>query len=268
MPLSATVFLRLARAWLTVPFTWTCTPATALYGSYQRTFYAPQYETGFDPNSVIYAPTRPESADAFEVGVRSREVEGLETSLALFYTLFDDKIDFLNTPGGKVPVNSGRAESRGVELAANYDLAASVAALEGVSLYGSITEQRSEITSGANDGNDTPDAPHRLASWGALYEHARTGLWGRLGGSYSGSSYRDPANTPQGTPDGLNGPVPAFTLWDAAVGWRQHADGTGFAIAVGATNLFEEEYFRRFATGIYPGAPRLYSATLSYTMGF
>lgn len=244
---------------------WTFRPATALYGSYQQTFYAPQYETGFDPASVLFAPTDPESADAYEVGLRSRELPDLEASVALFYTSFTDKIDFINTPDGKVPVNSGTAESKGVELALAWD-AGDATGIEGLSLYGSYTDLRSEITSGANDGNDTPDAPHHLASWGVDYENHPTGLWAHLGGSYASSAFKDPANTPVGTPDGLNGPVPAYSLWDASVGWRQHEDGTGFAIAFGLTNLLDEEYFRRFSTGIFPGAPRQASATVSYTL--
>ncbi|MCB9914273.1 MAG: TonB-dependent receptor [Planctomycetes bacterium] len=247
-------------------FTWRVAPRTSLYGTYQETFYPPQYETGFDPDSVLYAPTNPESADAYEVGVRTRRVEGLDATLALFHTRFSDKIDFLNTPDGKVPINSGDAEATGVELAFQYDCGASSDALAGLSLYGSLTEQRSEITSGANDGNDTPDSPHHLASWGALYQHLDSGLWGRFGGSHSSASYRDAANTPVGTADGLNGPVPSFTLWDAALGWNQREDGTGLALSVGVTNLFDYRYFRRFATGIYPGAPRQVAATISYTI--
>ncbi|MCB9907240.1 MAG: TonB-dependent receptor [Planctomycetes bacterium] len=248
--------------------TWQLQPETAVYASYQQTFYPPQYETGFDPASVLYAPIDPESADAYELGLRSREIDGLEATLAAFYTHYADKIDFLNTPDGKVPINSGNARSVGVEASLSYDLGVPFAALEGLSTYATLTEQSSKITSGDNDGNDTPDAPRHLASWGLLYQHFASGLWGRLGGSYSSSSFRDAANTPVGTADGLNGPVPAFTLWDAAVGWRERADGSGFSVAVGVTNALDEDYFRRFATGIYPGAPRQYSATISYTLYF
>jgi Fe(3+) dicitrate transport protein len=248
--------------------TWKILPQTALYASYQEGFYPPQYETGFDPASILYAPTSPESSEAYEVGVRTREIRGLESSVALFDTEFHDKIDFINTPDGKVPVNSGHARSRGVELGLNYDVGTAAESLTGLSAYGSLTLQNSTIETGVNEGNDTPNAPHVLASWGTEYDHEATGLWARIGGSYSGDSYKDPANTPIGSADGLNGPVPAFTLWDCAVGWNQNPDHSGFAVSVGVTNLFEEEYFRRFATGIYPGAPRLCFAVVSYTCAF
>jgi Fe(3+) dicitrate transport protein len=249
--------------------TWNFRPLTAVYASYQQGFYPPQYETGFDPNSVLYAPTDPESSEAYEVGLRSREIEGLESSLALFDTEFHDKIDFINTPAGlKVPVNTGHARAYGVELSLHYDLGAALDGLEGLSVYGTLTEQRSMIESGQYEGNDTPNSPHTLASWGVQYDHLPTGLWARLGGSYTGDSYKDLANTEVGSADGVNGPVPAYTLWDAALGWYQRPDRTGFALSVGVTNLLDEEYFRRFSTGIYPGAPRQAFATVGYTLAF
>jgi outer membrane receptor protein involved in Fe transport len=240
---------------------WRVEPETALYASYQRGFFPPQYETGFDPASVLYAPTQPEHSDAYEVGLRTRALENLECTLALFDTEFHDKIDFINTPEGKVPVNTGLARAQGLELGANCTL-------DALSLYGSLTSQRSTIESGQYEGNDTPNSPHLLASWGAQYDIRETGLWARIGGSYSAESYKDLANTPVGTPDGINGPEPAFTLWDCALGWYQKPDRTGFSISVGVTNLFEEEYYRRFVTGIYPGAPRQSFAAISYTVSF
>ncbi|MFO0983366.1 MAG: TonB-dependent receptor [Planctomycetota bacterium] len=248
--------------------TWKVRPLTALYASYQQNFYPPQYETGFDPASVLFAPTKPEYSDSYEVGTRCRELEGWQLSLALFETSFKDKIDFVNTSDGKKQaVNSGKALSGGVEVGAAYDVGAAIASLAGLSLYGSVTEMRSRIENGPNEGNDTPDAPHRLASFGVEYEH-ESGVWTRLGGSYSAKSFKDLANTDPGTADGVNGPVPAFTLWDLAIGWHEHPDRSGLSLATGVTNLFDEEYFRRFATGIYPGAPRQFFASVSYSLSF
>lgn len=248
--------------------TWTVRPQTAIYASYQKGFYPPQYETGFDPASVEYAPTDPEHSTAYEIGCRSRDLTGVGAAVALFDTEFEDKIDFLNTPSGKIPVNTGRARSYGVETSLDYDLGTATNALAGLSAYGTVTVLRSVIRDGANRGNDTPNSPRLMASWGALYEYATTGLWARVGGSHTGDSYRDPANTEVGTADGLNGPVPSYSLWDAALGWNQHPDRTGVSVALGVTNLFDEDYFRRFATGIYPGQDRGAFLQVSYAMAF
>lgn len=246
--------------------TWTFAPETAAYASVQQGFYPPQYETGFDPASVLFAPTDPEHSTAYEVGVRSRAVDGLESSVALFDTEFKDKIDFINTPAGKVPINVGHARSYGVELALDYDFGAASDALTGFSAYGNVTSLRSRIEEGANEGNDTPNSPHLIASWGALYEHERSGLWTRVGGSYVDDAFKDPANTVTGTADGLNGVEPSYVLWDAAAGWHQNPDNSGFSVSFGVTNLFDEEYFRRFSTGIFPGAPRSEFAVVTYSI--
>ena len=249
--------------------TWKASAETAYYASYQQSFFPPQYETGFDPASVLYAPTRPESSDAYEIGVRTRALEGTECTLALFQTDFHDKIDFINMPDGtKVPVNTGLARSQGVEFGLASDLGAATPALEGLSLYGSATAQRSRILSGTNDGNETPNSPHLLASWGTQYDHRDSGLWARLGGSYSASAFKDPENTPVGSANGVTGPEPSFILWDCAVGWNQRPDRSGFSLSAGITNLFDYEYYRRFVSGIYPGAPRQFFVGVSYTVGF
>lgn len=249
--------------------TWSVAPETALYASYQRGFYPPQYETGFDPASVLYAPTKAEHSDALELGLRSREIDGLEATLALFDNEFYDKIDFVILPDGtKVPVNTGHARAYGVEAGVNYDLGSLTSSLTGFSMYGTVTAQRTRIETGANEGNETPHAPHLLASWGAQYDHERSGLWARIGGSYSDDVFKDLANTTTASADGVTGPEPSYTLWDCALGWYQNPDRTGLALTAGVTNLFDEEYFRRFTTGIFPGAPRQEFATVSYTFSF
>lgn len=248
--------------------TWKLTPDSAAYASAQQSFYPPQYETGFDPASVLYAPTDPEHATAYEVGYRTREFAGLEATVAAFDTEYRDKIDFVNTPSGKVPVNSGRTRAWGVELTFDYDFGAACESLDGLSAYGTVTSLRSTILEGVNDGNDTPNSPHLIASFGARYEHRDSGLWARVGGSFTDEAYKDPANTEIGSADGLNGPEPSYTLWDAAAGWHQHPDASGFSVSIGVTNLLDEEYFRRFATGIYPGAPRQGYAVVSYSLSF
>ena len=125
--------------------------------------------------------------------------------------------------------------------------------------------ERMEIQEGANRGKDTPNAPRVITSWGAMYEHERSGLWIRFGGSHTGGAFKDLANTPVGSADGLNGPEPSYTLWDVALGWWQHPDHDGLAATIGVTNLFDEDYFRRFATGIYPGAPRDWQHFMRFT---
>lgn len=252
----------------TASLTWTAVKDVVLFGSYQKNFLTPQYETGFDPNSAAYRQINPEHSTSYEVGTRVRTLPGLEFSASYFRTDFKDKIDFVNQPNGtKVAMNTGTAQSHGVELSASYDFGKAAEELQGLSVFGTATNMRTRIFSGVNDGNDVANSPHTLGSWGVLYEHC-SGIWTRLGGSYTSSSFKDAENLTVGGADGVTGPQSGYTLWDAAIGWHQHADGDGIAITVGVTNLFDTAYYRRFVSGIYPGAPRQEFVSASYTLSW
>jgi Fe(3+) dicitrate transport protein len=250
--------------------TWTPLPRTALFVSYQENFAMPQYETGWDPTSEYYNNVDPETSKSWEYGTRIREIEGIEATVNVFDVEYKDKIEFVNMPNGqKLTYNSAETDSNGIEYGLSIDVGHFVEELRGLSLFGTLTKQKSIIgpsATGENEGNDSPEAPRTLGSWGVEYVHAETGLWGRIGGSYQGKSYHEPENYEETDASGQQGPIPSFKLWDAAIGWRQCPDGSGLAVSVGMTNLFDEEYFRRFGGGIEPGAPRQSFVAASYTI--
>lgn len=242
-------------------------PWLGAYASYQRSFTPPQY-LAFDPTSAFFTPIDPEKADTFEVGLRWQAHRGFEGSVALYHTSYTDKIDVVNTPAGlKQYFNTGKAKNYGLELEVRYDLGCATRALRGLSVWGAYTEQRATIESGAFDGNDAPNAPHRLAAWGARYEHG-CGLWTELSGSTTGGAFKEPDNIAVGSADGVKGPQPAFTLWDLSAGYRARPDGRGLSATVGVTNLFDEAYYRRFFSGLFPGTPRAFYVTLGYELRF
>ena len=248
--------------------TWTAAKGLAVYASYQENFLAPQYETGFDPASANYRRVDAEHSGARELGGRYRGIAGLEVTAAYFKTQFSDKLDFANLPSGdKIAVNSGRAQSHGLELGASYDFGRCREELAGLSAYATVTRLNATIESGENEGHDTPNSPRSTASWGVLYEHG-SGFWGRLGGSHTGPAFKDAENFHTGNPEGNTGPIPGVTLWDLAIGWHERQDGDGLSVTVGVTNLFEQDYFRRFSTGIYPGAPRQFFVSAGFAMSW
>ena len=244
--------------------TWSFLPRAAVYVSYLESFAPPQYETGFDPTSNFFRYVKPEHSDTWEVGTRIREIDGVEFSGAYFDTEYQDKIEFVNQPNGqKLAYNSAKTTSRGVELGASVDIGHFMPEFKGLSVYGSLTSMKSTIEAGEFDGNDSPGSPHTLASWGVEWKDP-CGVWAHVGGTYSGSAYKEKENYDVGSADGVSGPLPSYTLWDAAVGWRENADGTGLALSMGVTNLLDEDYYRRFVSGIYPGAPRQGFVSASY----
>jgi Fe(3+) dicitrate transport protein len=172
--------------------------------------------------------------------------------------------------------NTQSSQVDGYVLAASYDLGGVVDSLAGLSVYGNYTRQDSTIdhgssAPGAGDdlaGNRAPNAPETLSNFGVRYRH-RTGLWARVGRNHTGDYYSDAANSKTPSADGVNGYVPEFTIWDASIGWNQNADGSGFSVAVGCTNLFDDdEWFRRNTTGIQPGAPRRFNVNVGYALNF
>ena len=44
--------------------------------------------------------------------------------------------------------------------------------------------------------------------------------------------------------------------------------GEGFSVQAGITNLLDERYYRRFVSGIYPGAPRQFFVSAGWTFAF
>lgn len=247
---------------------WRFLPESAVFASYQESFGPPQYETGFDPSSDFYQRVKPERVRLFEVGARTRTIEGLDASLTLYYTRFRNRLQFRNLPGGdKEAYNSGKEVHYGFEAGVSYDFAAASDALDGFRAFATLTSIHAEVLNGEFEGNRPPNTPEWMASWGVRWDHP-SGIWAKLTGDSSGSAYKDAANSTEGSIDGQNGPVPSFTVWDASVGWRENPDGSGLSVAVGMTNLFDAEYFRRFVGGKFTGAPRQEFITATYELHF
>ncbi len=257
--------------------TWRVLPKSAVFASYSEGFGTPLYTT-MDPSSSSYNPNlKPENATNKELGVRTREIPWLEASATAFRQDYDHKIQLANNPSGIAQYfNAQSAHVVGVEIAASCDLGKVDERLTGVSVYANCTRQDSVIDHGSSApgsgddlaGNLAPNAPRVLVNAGAAYRH-KSGLWARVGVNHTGGYFSDAANSDPPSADAVNGFVPAFTIWDAAVGWNERADGTGFSASIGCTNVFDDtSWFRRNTTGIQPGAPRRFNVNVGYAVAF
>jgi Fe(3+) dicitrate transport protein len=231
-----------------------------------------------DASSTSYNPDlKPEHATNKEVGIRTREVTGFEASATYFQQEYDDKIERSTTPAGTTKFfNTSGAHADGYVLAASYELGGLWAPVAGLAIFGNYTRQTSTTEHGSSapgrgddlEGKRAPNAPELLANVGLRYRHA-SGLWARIARNQTGGYYSDALNSDVPSADGVNGWVPGFTIWDAAVGWNQNPDGTGFSVALGCTNLFDNpDWFRRNTTGIQPGAPRRINVNVGYALNF
>lgn len=220
-----------------------------LFGNWQRSFRAPQV-WGFELGAG--APDQRmdfENGESFELGTRALGPAGLSGSVAYWRTDFDD-VGVFDTG---VYENLGRIVSDGVDLALEWEAGEAVDALDGLSLRASYTLQDSELREGPNAGNETPYAWEDKAAWSLQY--LTDAQWRySLGGVHVGESWSDEANTTAENPDGNLGLNESRTVWDAQVekAWKAR-NGGRLAVAVGATNVFDEDWFVHSRGGFFGG---------------
>jgi outer membrane receptor protein involved in Fe transport len=203
-----------------------------------------------------------------EGGARLMGPSGVAGNVTVWYVEYDDFGVFYTG----TYENLGRIVAQGVDLEVEWHLGDVWECLEGLSLGGSVTFQDSELRSGPNRGNETPYAWASKAAWRARYERAGWVL--SAGGTYMGDSYSDDANTSVENPDGNLGVNPSRILWDARVAKRVALGEKGtLEIAVGATNVFDEEWHVHsrggfFGGGLVAGPPRQLFASFEVTVNW
>ena len=232
----------------------------ALFGNANSTMRAPQV---FD-----YDFTKPQQEFTFEhgstieLGVRWEKLAcGLSGSLAGWQVDYSDFIEYDAVLD--VVTNHGGYTSRGIDLAVDVDFGAMTRRLRGLSLYGSVTRQESEIDVGAFEGNTPFQVPEWLGAGGVRYQHC-IGIYGSLDYAYRGSAYVTDANDSK---------TDAYGIFGARVGWTRPMKlgcaEVEFDVAVGVKNLLDEEYeLRHNATLYVPGAPREVFAEVGFGIEF
>jgi Fe(3+) dicitrate transport protein len=241
------------------------TDHAAIYANAHRSFRAPQV-WGFlftgAPQEIDF-----EMGESYELGTRLRAWHGLGGSVAAWRVDFDN----VGTFDTGFYATLGRIVSNGIAVVAEWDAGPTVSSLEGLTAYASWTHQDSELRSGPNAGNETPYAWKDKLAWGVAYE-TRCRVRFSLGGTYVGPSFSDAANTSAENPDGNLGRNPAATVWDAQVSRTFQVKEKGVLdVALGVTNLFDEEWFVHsrggfFGGGKVAGPPRQFYASLSLTV--
>ncbi|MCC6407177.1 MAG: TonB-dependent siderophore receptor [Planctomycetes bacterium] len=207
-------------------------------------------------------------AREYEVGTRVQSEDGsLAADLTVYQIDYTDRLE-PDPNNFNVLENVGSSRHQGVELTLDKDL--SDAVVEGLGVWSALAYNDSEYTNDLYDGNQLPSAPHWIASWGARYEHERSGITVGVDGVYVGKSYSDRLNTEDLAANGQVGVKPQYTLWNAHVGWgRRLSDGCRLRLQVNARNVFDEEFFDvRVARGIFLGAPFSYGAEIGLTFEF
>lgn len=219
-----------------------------LFGNYHQSFRAPQI-WGYDLSAG--APAQDvdfELGDSFELGTRVLGPWGTEGSVTGWRTDFDDVGVFYT---GSYE-NIGRIVAEGVDLALGWELGEVVEELDGLSVQASWTIQDSELREGPNKGNDTPYAWDNKGAWS--FQYLTEDDWRlALGGVYVDESFSDEANISAQTPDGTLGLNHSRVVWDAQVERRVMFGSGNLSFAIGATNVFDDDWAVHSRGGYFGG---------------
>lgn len=219
----------------------------ALFGNVFEGFRAPQV-WGFGSSNPAGDLDFEESSST-ELGIRVRDVAGFTGAVTRWKTEFDDVAVFYSG----FYENLGDIESDGTDVELELDVGEHIEGLQGLTIGGSVTYQDSELKAGPNAGNESPYAWERKAAWSIRYETDDEWVF-VLGGTYVGDSYSDELNTVPESADGTLGRNPSRTLWDVRVSKRFHVnDRARIDVAVGATNVFDEDWFVHSRGGFFGG---------------
>jgi iron complex outermembrane recepter protein len=211
--------------------------------------YSPQtgvYNT--DPTAYDYFKdhTKPERATTYELGIRTRR-SAVEGSLAAY------DIDYRNRLIGVAVcpltatcvssfANVGTVTSRGVEGLLSWAIDPKFTWLTSAAFDRATIDD--DYTSGTtvvhSSGKDVVDAPRLLAASTLRYDDSR--VFGSFGGRHVAKRYFSILNDMA---------VPAFTVFDATVGYRFRGVGAAkdLTIQANAQNLFDESYISTIGTG-------------------
>lgn len=219
------------------------------------------YSTSFGPVQNLQLnsqsatnPLQPELAKTFELGARWTS-RSLHAEITAFNMRFDNQILQI---AGVVPAtfeNIGATHHQGIETAIDYAFKEGL--LRGFDLYANFTFTKAIQESGATAGNDVPFYSRVTDTMGAKYE---TGPWTfNLSTTHQSSQFSDTANTVAESPDGSNGRVPGFRVWDIQADWKIPG-WKRTSITAGINNLADTRYYTRNVdgnAGRMVGAPRM-----------
>lgn len=172
----------------------------------------------------------------YELGGRIQLTPALETSITLFHIDHEDMIQY-DRPSNTY-TNLGKTRQQGIELTADWQ------ATDALQLGLSYSYLDSEQKTGANAGNELPNAPKHHFGADAVYQ---SGPWlASLSGLYVSESFSDAANTGSETANGSAGELPSYTLVNSRLARTLELNGgTQLTLSAAVNNLLDDEYYFR-----------------------
>lgn len=218
-----------------------------LYGSYTRGYKGPAFNVFFNhtapTNSV---PIDEETSDSFELGIKSRFADNrIQLNASAFQVTYDgfQANNFVLLNGAVVTnlTNAGTVRSTGFELDALAN------PVEGLDLFGSVAYADAKVrrfnpnpltnAPDARNGTKLPLAPEWSWNIGAAYE-TPFNIFGAEAKVYVRTSYNHVSS--QFSDLGQSGPIDAYGLWNASVGYSDADDN--WRITFIMKNITDESY--------------------------
>ncbi|MGH7631379.1 MAG: TonB-dependent receptor family protein [Gemmatimonadales bacterium] len=265
---------------------------TTVFAGVHRGFAPPRTEDVIDNSTGGVVDLDAELSWNYELGVRSDLSSGLRVEATAFAMDFQNQIIAANLAGGagSTLTSAGETTHRGVELAARWSAARWLPRGHDVYLQGSYTwlpvaefagsrfvfvgtadgDEVGKVYTAQNatgsraqvsvSGSRLPYAPEHVFTGTLGYAH-HTGLDVRLEGVHVGAQFGDALNSGVRSADGQQGPIPSFTIWNAAASHRIRP--TNSTVFVTVKNLFDKLYIADRSRGLIPGSPRLVQAGIT-----
>ena len=232
------------------------------YVTYSRGYKGPAYNVFFNMQPRDTGALKPETSDAYEVGLKSTALDNrLTANLAVFHTDYDDyQANFFDTVANQVVtrlVNAGKVKTQGVELDASFQ-ATSQLKLSTAVAYTKARVDHFNCPAGAAancniDGGHLPFTPDWKTYVRADYViPLDNGLDVELSSDYS---WQDSVQfSLDQNPDTVQG---AYGIWNASIALADYNDG--WRVALLGKNLGDKSYAQMLASGgdyIYRSVPR------------
>ncbi|HWP36941.1 MAG TPA: TonB-dependent receptor [Gemmatimonadales bacterium] len=265
-----------------------------LFAGAHRGFAPPRVEDVIDNASGSVIELAPELSWNYELGVRARPVPGIGLEATAFRLDFENQVVPASVAGGSgaTLTSAGRTLHQGLELAARAE-ALRLGAGHGMFLDVSATwvptaryqGQRyvyvgavapdviGKVYAGQNalatrthvsvTGRRLPYAPVLTLTTSFGYRYG-TALDARVEAVHVGRQFADPLNTSATIPDGQQGDLPAYTVWNATASYT--LDATRSTVFVSVKNLFDRLYIADRTRGLLPGVPRTVQAGVSQSL--
>ncbi|MBI4546682.1 MAG: TonB-dependent receptor [Ignavibacteriae bacterium] len=255
------------------------TSTFTLFTGVHRGFAPPRVEDLISNSDGSSIELDAEKSWSYELGARLKVNRWQNTDMTLFRMDFENQIIPASLAGGSgtTLTNAGKTLHQGIELKTTFSvpldsepekqdvqkhetvLDISYTFLPTAEYKGtrySVIDPSVLIT-----GNRLTYAPKHMLTVSLGYAHP-VGFDTRVEILYIGDQFSDDLNTVEPTPNGRQGLIPAYTLWNVSANYRIPA--LPLTTFVTVKNIFNKTFIADRSRGILPGSPRLVQAGLQW----